>query len=228
MSLITFFDEPVVYLSSPRQSSYQRQLARRQQQAYQAYRALAQQQANLLNAFSDIFDSVESQVRAPKVDLREVANGYVLEAELPGVRKEDLNVTIGEGGKTIRIEGRSGQRGAADAAQPAATEQTNAQAAAEAPAKPTEAASTTAPGESTQAPTAEATSAPQGQTATAEANEQPGAAPTEPSYASTFSQTFSLPRPVDGSRVVAKLADGVLTLVVPFLEDTKSMRITVD
>ncbi|KZP00714.1 HSP20-like chaperone, partial [Calocera viscosa TUFC12733] len=209
MSLINFFDEPILYL----QPSWTRQAARRQAAAHNAYRALAQQQAQLLSAFSDVFDNFTSASdvqRAPKTQLREVANGYVLEAELPGVRKEDLDVTIGEGGKTIRIEGKAVRRSESAVTAPAEGE-----ASATAPAEPAQPAATekTAP-ESTSTEVAEKPAAEVVQPAQAE-------------YTSTFSQSFTLPRPVDGSKVVARLEDGVLRLVVPFLEDTESVKVTV-
>jgi HSP20 family molecular chaperone IbpA len=40
------------------------------------------------------------------VDVSEEANQYIIEAELPGVRKEDLDVNIADGGRTVRIEGK--------------------------------------------------------------------------------------------------------------------------
>ncbi|EJT96663.1 hypothetical protein DACRYDRAFT_40408, partial [Dacryopinax primogenitus] len=45
-------------------------------------------------------------VRSPAVELAEEGNEYVVEAELPGVRKEDLEVSVGEGGKSLTIEGK--------------------------------------------------------------------------------------------------------------------------
>ncbi|KZT56020.1 HSP20-like chaperone, partial [Calocera cornea HHB12733] len=149
----------------------------------------------------------------PRTELREVANGYVLLAELPGVRKEDLEVEIGEGGKTVRIEGRAGGRAKAPAT-------------AETPAAQEESAEATQPAKPAAEPTtAEATNT---DVAAAPTPASEVAPPTQAEYTSTFSQTFTLPRPVDGGRVVARLEDGVLTLVVPFLEDRESVRVTVD
>ncbi|KAJ7109723.1 HSP20-like chaperone [Mycena crocata] len=45
-------------------------------------------------------------LRGPAVDVREAENAYVVEAELPGVKKENLEVRVGEGGRSLTIEGK--------------------------------------------------------------------------------------------------------------------------
>ncbi|KAG6816807.1 hypothetical protein H0H87_002776 [Tephrocybe sp. NHM501043] len=42
----------------------------------------------------------------PALDVREEGNKYILEAELPGVRKDNIEVRIGDAGKSVTIEGR--------------------------------------------------------------------------------------------------------------------------
>lgn len=42
----------------------------------------------------------------PAVDVASQGNKYVIEAELPGVKKENVNVRIGDGGRSITIEGK--------------------------------------------------------------------------------------------------------------------------
>ncbi|KAF9783444.1 HSP20-like chaperone [Thelephora terrestris] len=42
----------------------------------------------------------------PAVDVAEEGNSYIIEAELPGVRKEDINVEIGENGRSVTIQGK--------------------------------------------------------------------------------------------------------------------------
>ena len=42
-----------------------------------------------------------------------------------------------------------------------------------------------------------------------------------------FSRTFQLPHPVDVDRITADLADGVLTVIVPKLQDATARRIEV-
>ena len=46
----------------------------------------------------------------PAVDVSEDGNNYVVETELPGVKKEDVDVRIGDGGRSITIEGNITQR----------------------------------------------------------------------------------------------------------------------
>lgn len=43
----------------------------------------------------------------PAVDVHEDGNEYVVEAELPGVKKENLEVIIGDGGQSLTIEGKT-------------------------------------------------------------------------------------------------------------------------
>lgn len=47
----------------------------------------------------------------PAVDVTEDGGHYVVETELPGVKKEDVKVRIGDGGRSITIEGNIAQRG---------------------------------------------------------------------------------------------------------------------
>lgn len=46
----------------------------------------------------------------PAVDVSEDGNHYVVETELPGVKKEDMEVRIGDGGRSVIIEGNIVQR----------------------------------------------------------------------------------------------------------------------
>jgi HSP20 family molecular chaperone IbpA len=46
----------------------------------------------------------------PAVDVSEDGANYVVETELPGVKKEDVEVRIGGGGRSITIEGSIMQR----------------------------------------------------------------------------------------------------------------------
>lgn len=48
----------------------------------------------------------------PAVDVTEEGNNYVVEAELPGVKKENMEVRIGEGGRSVTIEGKIVNRSA--------------------------------------------------------------------------------------------------------------------
>ncbi|KIM29993.1 hypothetical protein M408DRAFT_99856 [Serendipita vermifera MAFF 305830] len=42
----------------------------------------------------------------PALNLSEENNSYIVEAEVPGVKKENLNLRIGDGGRSLTIEGR--------------------------------------------------------------------------------------------------------------------------
>jgi len=42
----------------------------------------------------------------PAVDVYEEGDKYIVAADLPGVKKEDVEVRVGEGGRSITIEGR--------------------------------------------------------------------------------------------------------------------------
>ncbi|KIY67558.1 HSP20-like chaperone [Cylindrobasidium torrendii FP15055 ss-10] len=42
----------------------------------------------------------------PAVDLSEEGNKYIVEADLPGVAKENIDVSIGDGGRSVTIEGK--------------------------------------------------------------------------------------------------------------------------
>jgi HSP20 family protein len=39
------------------------------------------------------------------VDVSEDGDNYVVETELPGVKKEDMEVRVGDGGRSVTIEG---------------------------------------------------------------------------------------------------------------------------
>ena len=42
----------------------------------------------------------------PAIDVTEEGDKYIVEAELPGVKKENVEVRIGDGGRSLTIEGR--------------------------------------------------------------------------------------------------------------------------
>ena len=69
---------------------------------------------NAFNDFDSIFDEfwgprrpvdrVENRTFVPAVDVSETENAYRIKAEIPGVRKEDLNVSVHDGILTIEAE----------------------------------------------------------------------------------------------------------------------------
>jgi len=44
----------------------------------------------------------------PDIDMVEKGDAYVIEADLPGVKKGDVNVRVGDGGWSLSVEGRRG------------------------------------------------------------------------------------------------------------------------
>ena len=50
----------------------------------------------------------------PAVDVSEDGDNYVVETELPGVKKEDMEVRVGDGGRSVTIEGKIMHRGSYD------------------------------------------------------------------------------------------------------------------
>jgi len=58
------------------------------------------------SVFEDPFFGLARNGLRPAVDVAEEGNSYIIEAELPGVRKEDINVEIGENGRSVTIGGK--------------------------------------------------------------------------------------------------------------------------
>lgn len=64
--------------------------------------------------FDDLFEglftprrvsrSFESNALVPAIDVAETDSGYLIQAEIPGVKKEDLNVSVQDGVLTINAE----------------------------------------------------------------------------------------------------------------------------
>ncbi|KAB8028144.1 Hsp20/alpha crystallin family protein [Fluviispira multicolorata] len=66
----------------------------------------------LFNSFFNDFgiDSTQQQSKgiwAPRIDMKENANSYIISADLPGIRKEDININIHDNILTIKGERRS-------------------------------------------------------------------------------------------------------------------------
>lgn len=75
-------------------------------------------------SFSSRYNSLSS-VR-PALDVSEEGNNYVVEVELPGVPKENVDVRIGDHGHSLTIEGKvTNRRTTAAAPDNAVTAQTN-------------------------------------------------------------------------------------------------------
>ncbi len=52
------------------------------------------------------FDPFQEIEVRPSIDVTEQGNKYVLDAELPGVNKGNIEIRVGDGGRSITIEGK--------------------------------------------------------------------------------------------------------------------------
>jgi len=163
------------------------------------------------SVFDDPFFGLTRSGLRPAVDVAEEGNSYVIEAELPGVRKEDINVEIGNNGRSVTIEGkivrRSGQQ-----EQPTTEASTNGQA--------QEGEHPFLPGEQSRFLTTLLFAASPESTKISVERESTGH--------TTFTRSITLPTQVDASKVSAKLVDGVLTLTVPKAEDAGRVKIDIE
>jgi HSP20 family molecular chaperone IbpA len=163
----------------------------------------------------------------PSIDVTEEGDKYVVEADLPGVKKENVEVRIGDGGHSVTIEGKVVRRrnGFGEISE-----------------KPTEATvSATAGGSSAGGMSFHGyfwlrpNSSPSNvgsdavtkadQDTTSMSMERPGSVMTS---SSSFSRTVWLPRVVDENNVSAKLADGVLTVTIPKANDKASAKVAIE
>ncbi|KAI9465492.1 HSP20-like chaperone [Lactarius psammicola] len=134
----------------------------------------------------------------PAVDVSEDGNQYIVETELPGVKKEDVEVRIGDGGRSVTIEGNIIQRrGYAGGSEP-----------------------------DSGAPQVEGSV--EGSAAEQRAGNSQLAVERSFTGSSRFTRTIWLPRPGDANGVLAKLADGILTLKIPKVEENDSVKVRVE
>ncbi|KAF8133669.1 HSP20-like chaperone, partial [Boletus edulis] len=133
----------------------------------------------------------------PALDLTEEGDNYVVEAELPGVKKENIDISVGDGGRSVTIQGRTSSRRSGDTSE-STTE------------------SSTTQGEGTGA-IVSSSETPSNQLTTERLY----------SGTSSFTRTVWLPHSIDSSKITAKLTDGVLTLRAPKMEDKESIKINV-
>ncbi|OCH91867.1 HSP20-like chaperone [Obba rivulosa] len=168
-------------------------------------------EARVLSLFDDPFFRSPAALQ-PAVDVKEEKDKYIVEAEVPGVRKEDIDVRIGDGGKSITIEGRVTRRGEQQATEaPSGSGVTG--------------AGTSAAGDLT-----EHESQSQSQTQAMTKSSEQNQLSSERSFvdSTTFTRTVWLPRPVDAKNVSAKLDHGILTLTVPKAQDPDSVKVNIE
>ncbi|TDL22214.1 HSP20-like chaperone [Rickenella mellea] len=162
---------------------------------------------SVFNGFNDPFFNFPS-VSGPAVDLSEEGNHYIVEAELPGVKKENVEIKIGDNGQSLTIEGRkfSGSPRNAEHVTPAAST------------------------EAGEVGNADAAAAGSGSDAVVQQNDGPTQISAERTFTSqsSFSRTIWLPRPVASEGVSAKLADGILVVRIPKAEDKASVKVNIE
>ncbi|KAG8214494.1 HSP20-like chaperone [Butyriboletus roseoflavus] len=133
----------------------------------------------------------------PALDLTEEGDNYIVEAEIPGVKKENIDITVGDGGRSVTIQGRTFSRRL---------------------------------GDSSESTTETSTSQGEGAGGVVSSETPSNQLTTERLYSGTssFTRTVWLPRSIDSSKITATLADGILTLKAPKMEDKESIKIHVD
>ncbi|KAG9016370.1 hypothetical protein FRB90_003079 [Tulasnella sp. 427] len=159
--------------------------------------------------FESLFRENSSFGRTAQVELKEEGNSYVIEAELPGVKKENLDVSVGENGRSITIEGKVVAR-SADSQAPAQADAGVAKAAVESSGEATQS--------SVEGSSSTALSQPQDNGAVAASGNR------QWETRSSFSRTIWLPERVDSTKVSGKLEDGVLRLEIPKMAEEESGR----
>lgn len=142
------------------------------------------------------------------------------------MKKENVNVRIGDGGRTLTIEGKVFSRSGEPQQPPGEASSSSAAGTSGA----TEGASEGEYRMSCVSPGVHANMSFVGTQALTTKGPESNALSTERVFSgtSTFTRTVVLPRPVDSSKVTAKLSDGVLTVTVPKAEDVGSVQVNVE
>lgn len=168
--------------------------------------------------FDDPFFNSPTHAR-PAIDVSEEGNQYVVEAELPGVKKDNVEVHIGDGGRSVTIEGRIVRRSTAPQTEEGSTAATS-----------TEGNPTRSFFLSTARPAGANRLTAASNPAVARPDETSNQLSVERTFtgSSSFTRTVWLPRPVDANKVSAKLTDGILTVRIPKAEEVGTVKVDVD
>ena len=75
---------------------------------FSGYSSLAKRMDNLLNSFDDSFTPAVRGF-APSIDISEDENNVYLQAELPGIKREDIKVTVNDN-NVLLIKGKKERR----------------------------------------------------------------------------------------------------------------------
>ncbi|EXJ59228.1 hypothetical protein A1O7_06660 [Cladophialophora yegresii CBS 114405] len=162
------------------------------------------------NLFNDTFSELQklsdtaSRTFAPKFDVKEAKDSYILEGELPGIQQKDVVIEFADE-QTITVKGR--------------TEHTR-----EEGSKPTPATEVDANGKDENAQGSYSTEV------TTTGSKEVGKHNPQHTYwvsersVGEFARSFSFPIPVDQDNVKASMKNGILSIVVPKLQKAKSQR----
>lgn len=182
------------------------------------------------DSFSDFSRNMTSTF-APKFDLKETAEAYQLEGEVPGIEKEALQLEFLDE-NTLQIKGRTERSFSSGTPSSDAEDVTMTGAGADK--NTVDSASTQTPAETSATEGAETTKA------VAQTAETSSPATTENTgngrywvterSVGEFSRTFSFPAPIDQEAVKASLKNGVLSITVPkkAVEGPAARRITIE
>jgi HSP20 family molecular chaperone IbpA len=162
------------------------------------------------NLFNDTFSELQklsdtaSRTFAPKFDVKEAKDSYVLEGELPGINQKDVIIEFADE-QTITVRGR--------------TEHSR-----EEGSKPTPATEVDANGKEESAQPSSSTEV------TTTGSKEVGKHQPQHTYwvsersVGEFARSFSFPNPVDHDNVKASMKNGILSIVVPKLQKAKAQK----
>ncbi|TMD29851.1 MAG: Hsp20/alpha crystallin family protein [Chloroflexi bacterium] len=154
------------------------------------------------------------------MDICETQNGYEVDVALPGVRPEDIELTVDQ--NTLTIRGRfSHQNEHQDQPEGQAQAQQQAQAG-QTPGQQQAQASQTPGQQQAQA------SQTQGQQQTQQdGGQQTQQGKTERHRRGSFERVVTFPRPIDTNNVQTKFENGILTIMLPVSEGSRPKRISI-
>lgn len=138
---------------------------------------------------------------SPSVDVRETDSQYIIEAELPGVRKEDIRVQCFEG-RTISLDGFYSRKYSA----PSSNELSG---------KPEE-------------DTSESMSVEKRSSSTDVAKEQPHNVLQAERAEGKFFRSFTLPEEIDCSKIDVTFENGLLSIIAPKSEGKRGIPVTIN
>ncbi|KAG8857987.1 hypothetical protein FRB96_005478 [Tulasnella sp. 330] len=172
--------------------------------------------------FDAFFGSGFSGHRSAAVDLKEEEGQYILSAELPGVKKENLEVHVGDNGRSITIQGGTLSKSVSAPESPAT------QSKEEPSSRSSEGTTLASPQQdnhdlSSRSEVTQANYFTDTTTNTKSLQDRDGWV-----SRSTFSRTVWLPHRVDASKVSGKLEDGILRLSIPKLEGQDRLKVNVE